>query len=83
AVKILAFSAIAAAPLILLRPAILAFFGKGASRFVSAGLPLLAETLAFGAVGIACLVLAKDPVAMSVARRFAKKAKKGGSRKES
>ena len=68
--RILAFSAVAGAALLTLRPWILAPFAASASRFVSAGLPLLIETLVFGLVGVGLLALSKDELAAGLSGRL-------------
>lgn len=61
--KLAVLSALAALPTLLLAGPLERAFGAASSRLVSAGLPLLAKTIVFGAVGIGTLVLTKDRVA--------------------
>jgi len=68
--RILAFSALAGLPLFFLRPRLLALFAGHGSRLVSSGLPLVIETLIFGAIGIALLVASKDELARGLAARI-------------
>jgi putative peptidoglycan lipid II flippase len=68
--KILAFSALAALPLYLARPFLVSLFAFSPSRLVYAGLPLVAETLAFGLLGVGLLALGRDEVAASLVARF-------------
>lgn len=70
ALRILAFSAVAGAPLYLLRPRLLALFARNPSRFVAAGVPLLLETLLFGSIGIGLLVVTKDEFAAALFSRI-------------
>jgi putative peptidoglycan lipid II flippase len=74
--RILAFSAVAALPLYFLRPVFIDIFAFSSSRLVNAGLPLVLEALAFGAIGIALLGFSRDEVALSLARRFSRRARK-------
>jgi putative peptidoglycan lipid II flippase len=65
--RILAFSALAAAPLLLLRPLLVAATAGG-GRLVSAGLPLVAQSLLFGAIGLGLLAISRDEQAATLIR---------------
>jgi putative peptidoglycan lipid II flippase len=60
--KICLFSLIAIVPVLLLKAPLLSLFAESSNRFLAAGLPLLAETLVFGGVGLALLAMTKDPI---------------------
>jgi putative peptidoglycan lipid II flippase len=68
--RIAAFSLVAALPLYFLRPVLVGLFAASSSRLVNAGLPLVLETLAFALIGVACLALSRDKVALSFLSRF-------------
>jgi putative peptidoglycan lipid II flippase len=68
--RILVFSLVAALPLYFLRPFVVSLFADSSSRFVYAGLPLVLETLVFALIGIACLLISRDRVALSFVSRF-------------
>jgi putative peptidoglycan lipid II flippase len=71
--KILIFSALAASALYFLRPLVVPVFAFSPSRLVYAGLPLVAETLIFGLIGVGFLAISRDEVAASFAARFARR----------
>ncbi len=64
--KILAFSVLAALPVLAIRPLIGRWFGSSHSRLVSAGLPLVLESLVFALVGLGLLALSGDTIAKSL-----------------
>ncbi|HRY54886.1 MAG TPA: murein biosynthesis integral membrane protein MurJ [Spirochaetia bacterium] len=68
--RILALSAIAGLPLYFARPWILGRFAAHPSRLVAAGLPLILESLLYGALGIGLLALSRDKIAASLVARF-------------
>jgi putative peptidoglycan lipid II flippase len=75
--KILAFSVLAALPILALRPMIGRWFGSSSSRLVSAGLPLVFETLVFALVGLGLLVLTRDSLAGSLVSALKRRGKAG------
>lgn len=81
AAKLLAFSLIAALPVLLLRELVLGFFAASPSRLTAFGLPLVAETLVFTLVGVGLLLVTKDPVSRGFVGAFTRKGRaseKGG-----
>lgn len=66
ALKLLAFSFLAAVPVLLLRAPLAQAFSSSSSTLLSAGLPFLILAGLYGAVGVGLLVLTKDPVAASL-----------------
>ncbi len=62
-VRLLVFSAVAAAPVLLLRGAFKAWFGVSGAGIVAYGVPFLFSGLVFAAVGIGLLVALEDPAA--------------------
>ncbi|MBN1241746.1 MAG: murein biosynthesis integral membrane protein MurJ [Spirochaetales bacterium] len=68
-------SSVAAVPVLLIAGPLESAFGASSSRLVSAGLPLLAKTLVFGAIGVALLVLTKDRVASFLLSALARRAR--------
>lgn len=79
--KMLVFSFIALVPALFADKLVFAKVGTAHSRLINAGLPLLAGTVAFAAVGIALLVLTKDSVAASITNAFSRKAHRRGTSK--
>ena len=65
--KLALFSLIAVLPLLWLSPYLLALL-NGRGRLVSYGVPLIVNTLVFGAVGVALLILSKDKQALSIGK---------------
>jgi len=61
--KLLAYSAVAAAPVLLLRQPLAEAFGGSRSNLVAYGVPFALSALAFGAVGVALLAATKDRAA--------------------
>lgn len=74
AVKLLAFSFVAAAPVLLLQKPLKDFFSAYSSRLAAFGLPLLIESLVFALVGVGLLAITRDPVSRSFAGAFSRKA---------
>lgn len=70
AVKLSAYSAVAAVPVVLLREPLKAWFGSAGSRLVYAGMPFLVSALVFCVIGIGLLILTKDSVALALASSF-------------
>jgi putative peptidoglycan lipid II flippase len=62
-VKLAAFSAVAAVPVLLLRKPFSAIFGGARSGLVAYGAPFLLSAIAFAAVGVGLLALTKDKAA--------------------
>ena len=62
-VKMLGFSILAVAPIFLARSELVHVFGKAGSRLVSAGLPLLLDTIVFLVIGLGLLALSRDEMA--------------------
>lgn len=75
ALKLAVFSAVAAAPLLLLRDRMAGLFAGG-GRLVAHGLPILIGAVVFGAVGVALLAATKDPQLKAVADTFRRKARR-------
>ncbi len=76
ALRLILFSLIAGVPALLLRaPLARAFAGHG--RLVSAGVPLLALTLVYGALGVGMLLVAKDPTALGMGRALGRRFGRG------
>ncbi len=71
--KLLAFSLVAAAPVILIRKPLLAAFAGSPSTLVQAGIPFLILTLLFAAIGLGLLVLSRDETAETLAGHFGRK----------
>ncbi|WP_041396749.1 murein biosynthesis integral membrane protein MurJ [Gracilinema caldarium] len=71
--KLAVFSGLAVLPLVWLSPRLLSIF-QGRGRLIGYGMPLLINTLVFGVIGAALLVLSKDKqalyIAKSLKRRF-------------
>ena len=76
AIRLLAFSAAAAVPALLARNLVASLTAASASRLVSAGLPFLAASLAFGAAGVLLLVMSKDQVAADLVASFKRRGSK-------
>ncbi len=74
--KILLYSLVGAAPILLIRPLFLSAFSASRSRLIYAGMPFLAETIVFLALMAGILFLTKDPVAASIVRAFARRKKR-------
>lgn len=79
ALRMVAFSLLAALPVLLLSKPVHALFSSlSASRFVANGAPLLCLALVFGVAGILLLVLTRDPNLKVLTGRFVRgKASKG------
>ncbi|HNY21488.1 MAG TPA: murein biosynthesis integral membrane protein MurJ, partial [Treponemataceae bacterium] len=75
ALKITAFSAVAAFPIWFFRDAIYGAFA-GYNRFVSQGAPLALSLAIFGAVGTALLAVTRDPIAVQLTGAIKRKIKK-------
>jgi len=71
--KILVLSGVAILPIYFLRGYILGLFSHADGRLVSSGMPLLIETALFAAIGVVLLILTKDEVASSLAKRFSRR----------
>jgi len=71
--KMLLFSLIAVVPAIFVDKLVFARVGAVHSRLVATGVPLIAATMVFAAVGIGLLVLTKDSVAASITNAFSRK----------
>lgn len=80
-VKLLVFSAVAAAPVILLRKPLAVLLGQANSGLVAYGLPFLVSVLVFAVVGVGLLVITRDATASflvaSIRGRSKKQAKSG------
>jgi putative peptidoglycan lipid II flippase len=72
AVKMLAFSIVAVIPIVFAGPALRQMF-SGSNRFLSAGVPLAATGLCFGIIGIALLVVFRDPIAKGLVSSLTRK----------
>ncbi len=77
AIKLAAFSVAAAVAVVALRAPLRSWFGASASRLVAHGIPLALSALAFGAAGVACLVLSRDRVAAGLAASFSRRGGRG------
>jgi putative peptidoglycan lipid II flippase len=77
ALKIAAFSLIAAAPVFILKQFVYAPFA-GANRIIAFGLPLLICLAAFCLVGVALLALSRDEVLASIAQLLKRRGKASG-----
>jgi putative peptidoglycan lipid II flippase len=77
AIKLAAFSLAAAVAVVALRAPLRSWFGASASRLVAHGIPLALSALAFGAAGVACLVLSRDRVAAGLAASFSRRGWRG------
>ncbi len=75
AAKIALFAGAAVLPVLLLKRPLEAAFASG-GRLIEHGLPLAAAAAAFGAVGIALLLAAKDPQASALASTLKRKFKR-------
>lgn len=73
ALRLLVYSLVAAAPLVLFGQRFASLFASSQSRFVFAGLPLLLSTFVFGGLGCLLLFVTKDPVARSLLAVFKRK----------
>jgi hypothetical protein len=78
ALKMAIFSAVAVVPALLVDRAVYAKVAGVHSRLIAAGVPLVAGTVVFAAVGIALLVLTKDSVAASITNAFSRKTRGRG-----
>jgi len=67
--KLILLSVIAAVPVYLARPYIIAFCA-GHSRIISQGIPVAVTGLIFGTAGIVLLVLTHDPIAAAAVRKI-------------
>lgn len=72
ALKLLVFSTAAGFVILVLRAPLLKFFANR-SRLVSAGIPLIVMTLLYAGLGIAMLILTKDPLALSIVKAVRKR----------
>lgn len=70
ALRLLAFSCLAAVPVILIRRPLADLLADSGSTLVSSGLPFGLGALLFGAVGVALLAAVRDPVAGSLVSSF-------------
>jgi len=75
-VKLLGYSAVAAAPVLLLRRPLSSLFGQHASGIVSYGIPFIISALAFAAIGVGLLVVSKDPAASFLVSSLGGKSKR-------
>lgn len=66
AVKLLAYSLMAAVPVIFVKAPLIAAFAFARSSLISIGVPFIILAVLYGMVGVAFLVLTKDPVAASL-----------------
>ena len=73
--KMLAFSLVAVVPAIMVDHLTLAVVARARSKLIYAGIPLVAGTIVFAAIGIALLVLTKDKVAVSITNAFSRRAR--------
>jgi peptidoglycan biosynthesis protein MviN/MurJ (putative lipid II flippase) len=78
AIRMAIFSAVAVVPALFVDRAVYAKVADAHSRLISAGVPLVAGTVVFAAVGIALLVLTKDSVAASITNAFSRKTRGRG-----
>jgi putative peptidoglycan lipid II flippase len=69
ALKVTLFSAIAAIPIYLLRERIVDFFA-GHNRLISQGIPVVITGCIFGGIGIALLLITKDSLVGTVAKKL-------------
>ena len=76
ALRILVYSVPAGAAAYLCRRALAAPMAGAEGRLLAAGLPLLACTLAFGAVGVGLLVVTKDAPAASLVRALGRRGRR-------
>jgi putative peptidoglycan lipid II flippase len=76
--KMLAFSVLAVAPILFARAELAHVFGRAGSRLVSAGLPLLLDTIVFVVIGIGLLALSKDEMAGMIVSSIRRR--RGGTR---
>lgn len=75
ALKLLGFSLIAGAGVLAVKaPLVHLFTGKG--RLISAGLPLVLMTLLYAGLGIAMLIINKDPLSLSIVKAIQKRTSK-------
>lgn len=70
--KMVALSAIASIPLILLKDRLFSLFTFG-TRILQEGLPLLLAALFFGAVGVGLLIVTRDSLVQVIARKLRRK----------
>ena len=70
--KMVALSAIASIPLILLKDRLFSLFTFG-TRILQEGLPLLLAALIFGAVGVGLLIVTRDSLVQVIARKLRRK----------
>ncbi len=75
ALKITAFSAVAAFPIWFFRDALYGAFA-GHNRFVSQGAPLALSLAIFGAIGLALLAFTRDPIAVQISGALRRRIKK-------
>jgi putative peptidoglycan lipid II flippase len=78
AIRMAIFSAVAVVPALFVDRAVYAKVADAHSRLIAAGVPLVAGTVVFAAVGIALLVLTKDSVAASITNAFSRKTRGRG-----
>lgn len=79
-IKISVFSALASAPLFLWGERFVALFG-GHGRLYGQGLPLLISGVGFAAVGIALLLVTRDPQATQALAALSRRARRGRERR--
>lgn len=79
ALKLLAFSALAALPVYFLRPFFFSLFSGWRANW-SAGLSFLLGSLVFGLVGVGLLAATKDEMAGSIAQAFRRRGPSGAAR---
>ncbi len=70
--RMVVFSVVAALPVYFLRPWMINLFA-GHSRFVSQGMPVLLSAVLFALIGVAELVLTRDPLLKGIMRRFTRR----------
>jgi putative peptidoglycan lipid II flippase len=69
-IKLIGFSAIAAAPVLALRGPFRALFGAAGSGLVAYGLPFALSAVVFAAIGVGLLALTRDPAAAFLVSSF-------------
>jgi putative peptidoglycan lipid II flippase len=70
--RLLAFSSMAALPALFLRTFLIRIFA-GHGRLISSGMPLLLLSLVYAAIGIALLLLSKDPTARALGKALGRR----------
>jgi putative peptidoglycan lipid II flippase len=74
--KLLVFSLAAGIPVFFLRRPLLDLFDFSSSRLVSLGLPFLAMTILYAALGLGLLALSKDATAAALAGHFSRRGRR-------